>query len=278
MTTRQTTRRAEEQLAALAGDTRNQGDRAVRWRDLPKAVREIVDSIFSNVQVGGSSDPDLVETFRYGDESPGFKYWRVGKSAYPPPIGRSGSAIYMPRLGRRVGLFIASVIAGGRGNNTPRLFASSTSGESDDWSRWFEIPNMGVLLRPVRFEGGYPAGGVMEVVKNSNGRAIRFASGAMICTRDDLPALTRASADTLTVGWTYPAQFMEPPVATLVLPQAGAGYVDVTPVEIAGNFATVGSGSAVTLGARRCYAAPGFAGTAAVSGARAYAVGMWGEP
>lgn len=278
MTTRQTTRRAEEQLAELAGDTRAKPDRAVRWRELPAEVRRIAESIMSEGVKKAAGALPRVAAFRYGDEAPGLKFWRLGKSDYPPPGGTAGAALYMSRTDSRLGTWIASVISGGRGNNAPRLFTSSTSGEPDDWSRWFEIPSMAVLLRPVRFEGGYPAGGVMEVIENANGRAYRFASGMQICVRDDLPDLTRASADTLTVAWTYPAEFMEAAVASLSLPPPGGGYVDVTAVEVGGTYATTGSGAAVTLGARRCYGAPGFAGSATVSGARAFAFGMWGEP
>lgn len=277
MTTRQSTRRAEETLGVLAGDTPNRGARAVRWSDMEAYVPKALASALGLLGAADKIAP-LLSSFRYGDLAAGIYSWALGKTTYPPPYGRGGGGLYLPRTAGRVGTWIAATAAGASGDNAPRLFASSTSGTPNDWSRWFEILNMAMLLRPVRFDQGFPAGGVMEVVQNANGRAMRFASGMQICARTDLPTLTRASADTLTAAWTYPAAFMEPPVASLFLPAPGAGYVDVTAVEVGGTYSTVGSGAAVTLGARRCYGAPGFAGTAAVSGAKAVAIGMWGQP
>lgn len=51
-----------------------------------------------------------------------------------------------------------------------------------------------------------------EIVKNSNGTAIKFANGMMICTIDTLIGTYNDASKTYIASWTFPVAFVETPI------------------------------------------------------------------
>lgn len=51
-----------------------------------------------------------------------------------------------------------------------------------------------------------------KIVRNSNGTAIKFANGMMICTIDTLIGIYNDAMKTYVAGWTFPVAFVETPI------------------------------------------------------------------
>lgn len=271
---------AEEEAAVLSGKTRNKDEAAVRWKDLPAAVAKIAESVMRTKDAVVARVPRL-ESFRFaGELAAGFYSWATEKTSFPPPVGRAGGALWMPRNEEGIGTIIASATSGSE--NRPRIFAASTSGKADDWSRWFEFLTMSGVLQPVSFESRYPAGGIFETIDGgANGMAYRFASGLQVCVNHELPPFTFNSADTLRVLWTFPAPFLAAPrpVVLPIIPSVvSSSHVDVDPVSIGHGYANMTDPLSAFVALRRSHGAPAFVSTSSVSGGAAIALGLWGAP
>lgn len=268
----------EEELAVLAGRTKNRGRSAVRHDELDAAISAAVAKAVS----GLLQDEDTLtrlETFRYADRppAPGAHSWKIGDTQWPP-TGGGGGALWIPRNAAGAGSWLAMVAAGGTGDTNPRAFLSTTSSAPNDWGRWREIYHQGSILGPVRFDAGEPSGGLIYTAGDANGWVQMFASGLMIA-EEKLPPLTFATADTLRQLWTFRVPFIAPPGVYPLIPAVnGASHVDVDPVGIGHAFVNVDTGLSAFVALRRSYGAPAFVSTSSVAGVRALAIGAWGSP
>lgn len=268
----------EEELAVLAGRTKNRGRSAVRHDELDAAISAAVSKAVS----GLLKDEDTLsrlETFRYADQPPaaGAYSWKIGDTQWPP-TGGGGGALWIPRNAAGAGSWLAMVAAGGTGDTVPRAFLSTTSSSPQDWGRWREVYHQGSVLGRVSFAGGEPTGALIYTEADENGWVQMFASGLMIA-EESLPPLVYATGDVLRRLWTFRVPFIAPPGVYPSIPAVnGASHVDVDPVSIGHAFANVDTGLSAFVALRRSYGAPAFVPSSSVAGVRALAVGAWGVP
>jgi hypothetical protein len=90
----------------------------------------------------------------------------------------------------------------------------------------------GGMVGAVSQASGVPTGAVMQYGSNSNGSFIRFADGTQICWQKSSAAIavTAGPANGLYYGslvWTYPAQFIAPPVPNCAAQSDGVITLDL---------------------------------------------------
>lgn len=278
----QSERKASEELDVLSGARGSGDDRAVRLGELRGLVAGIVADMAANASSGETSvspSRGQIADFREVERQAGFYLWQIASrflrpnTLNPPPEGSGGGAIFLER-GEGVGTWIAGLADGSLGSYEPRLFTMGTSGQPDDYGAWFEVFTQYSAIAEILMISGRPAGGLLNVVSNSNGVAIQIATGHQLCYKLNLTA-SRANDDRMDASWTYPVPFVSTPLLIGSVPASGYGtYTGISALD-AGTVAVEPDLATGAILIRRDNGAPNFPIGSSITNVGGLAIGRF---
>lgn len=235
-------RAIEERVGILLGERGDRKNAAVRVKDLPKLVAEIIEKMEREKAAAAPPDEAEFGTVDFHDSSAdaGFNAWGTA-TRWRPPNGRAGPAVLMKRRSG-AGVWIAAEASGGRGNNEPKFWLKGSSGQAGDFGPWREVYHQSSIVGAVSMDaGGIPDGAIIETNAGAasapNGRYVRFADGHQICRFSLTFSAAIATAHfggfrSAVQSWTFPMPFDITPLVVAQVGDAsafGAGVDAVSP-------------------------------------------------